>query len=77
VACPPRDILLRIHKETEMTAMQPAARKQLRSNLLLAAMLVFGDVFFFACVAGRGGTTSPADWSRLSSQPGRMGVPTD
>jgi len=57
--------------------MQPAARNTLKSNVALAAMLILGNMFFFACVAGQGGPAAPTDWSRLSGQPGRIVLASD
>ncbi|WP_165943525.1 hypothetical protein [Roseicella aquatilis] len=49
----------------------PASQHDTRTKAALAAMLVLGNVFFFACVAGRCGLTS-TDWTSPEAQPPRL-----
>lgn len=54
-----------------MTAMQTTAPQPSRSNAVLAAMLLLGNLAFMACVASRCGAL-PADWLGLAGQPDRI-----
>jgi hypothetical protein len=53
-----------------MTTMQPAEQTRSRSNVVLAVMLVLGNLFFFGCVVSSTGvsTSSP----QVVSQPAKI-----
>ena len=59
-----------------MTTMTPALQHFL-TNGALALMLVFGNLFFAACVTGYWGPTAQTDWSRSASEPAKIVLAAD
>ena len=59
-----------------MTTMTPALQRSL-TNGALALMLVFGNLFFAACVTGYWGPVAQTDWSSLAGEPARIVLAAD